>query len=108
MTNAEVLQQVERGYRMPSPPGNPEALYAIMLDCWKAVCFLQILSRNQSFDLVRISLHLISIYSFSLSVLTVSTSQNAEERPTFESLQWRLEDFFVNSEANYTEAGNVL
>ena len=38
MTNAEVLQQVERGYRMPSPPGNPEALYAIMLDCWKGVC----------------------------------------------------------------------
>lgn len=37
MTNAEVLQQVERGYRMPSPPGNPEALYAIMLDCWKGV-----------------------------------------------------------------------
>ena len=37
MTNAEVLQQVERGYRMPSPPGNPDALYAIMLDCWKAV-----------------------------------------------------------------------
>ena len=34
--------------------------------------------------------------------------QNPEERPTFESLQWRLEDFFVNSEANYTEAGNVL
>eukprot|EP00054_Salpingoeca_dolichothecata_P016216 m.94704 g.94704 ORF g.94704 m.94704 type:complete len:502 (-) comp21875_c0_seq1:229-1734(-) len=69
MTNAEVLQQVDRGYRMPSPPGNPEALYAIMLDCWKAA---------------------------------------AEERPTFESLQWRLEDFFVNTEANYTEADRVL
>jgi fyn-related kinase len=40
MTNAEVLQQVERGYRMPSPPGTPEALYQIMLDCWKAVRFV--------------------------------------------------------------------
>lgn len=69
MTNAEVLQQVERGYRMPSPPGNPEALYAIMLDCWKG---------------------------------------NAEERPTFESLQWRLEDFFVTEGTNYTEADKVL
>ena len=69
MTNAEVLSQVERGYRMPSPPGTPEALYAVMLDCWKA---------------------------------------NAEERPTFETLQWRLEDFFVNTEANYTEANNVM
>ena len=37
MTNAEVLQQVERGYRMPSPQGCPEALYAIMLDCWNSV-----------------------------------------------------------------------
>lgn len=38
MTNAEVLQQVERGYRMPAPPGTPESLYQIMIDCWKAVC----------------------------------------------------------------------
>lgn len=55
MTNAEVLNQVERGYRMPSPPGNPELLYIIMLDCWKA---------------------------------------EPSERPTFDSLQYRLEDFF--------------
>ena len=44
MTNAEVLQQVDKGYRMPSPPGNPEALYAIMLDCWQQV------RRNESED----------------------------------------------------------
>lgn len=37
MTNAEVLQQLEGGYRMPAPPGCPELLYQIMLDCWKAV-----------------------------------------------------------------------
>eukprot|EP00055_Hartaetosiga_balthica_P010891 m.47867 g.47867 ORF g.47867 m.47867 type:complete len:532 (+) comp7363_c4_seq1:221-1816(+) len=68
MTNAEVLQQVERGYRMPSPPGTPEPLYKIMLDCWKS---------------------------------------NAEERPTFETLQWRLEDFFVNTEGNeYNDVPN--
>eukprot|EP00052_Salpingoeca_macrocollata_P029158 m.290719 g.290719 ORF g.290719 m.290719 type:complete len:425 (-) comp22951_c0_seq8:71-1345(-) len=64
MSNAEVLQQVERGYRMPSPPGCPDELYQIMLDCWKA---------------------------------------NSNERPTFESLQWRLEDFFINSESGYNE-----
>eukprot|EP00048_Salpingoeca_helianthica_P011850 m.171858 g.171858 ORF g.171858 m.171858 type:complete len:528 (+) comp15292_c1_seq2:127-1710(+) len=67
MTNAEVLQQVERGYRMPAPPGTPESMYQIMLDCWKA---------------------------------------NPEERPRFEALQWRLEDFFVNTDS-YTEAANV-
>ncbi len=68
MNNAEVLQQIDRGYRMPIMPGCPDNLYAIMLDCWK---------------------------------------QNAEDRPTFETLQFRLEDFFV-SEASYTEANNVL
>ena len=34
MANAEVLAQVERGYRMPKPPGCPDGLYKIMLDCW--------------------------------------------------------------------------
>lgn len=68
MTNAEVLNQVERGYRMPSPPGNPELLYTIMLDCWKA---------------------------------------ESETRPTFDSLQYRLEDFFVNSDG-YNEADDLL
>eukprot|EP00037_Helgoeca_nana_P018040 m.172092 g.172092 ORF g.172092 m.172092 type:complete len:514 (-) comp24268_c0_seq1:182-1723(-) len=68
MNNAEVLQQVEKGYRMPCPHGCPELLYTIMLDCWK---------------------------------------QSSEERPTFETLQWRLEDFFVSSEQNYNEADAV-
>ena len=36
MTNGEVLVKVEQGYRMPPPPSCPEALYQIMLDCWKA------------------------------------------------------------------------
>ena len=36
MTNGEVLAKVEQGYRMPIPPGCPEPLYQIMLDCWKA------------------------------------------------------------------------
>lgn len=35
MTNAEVLSQVERGYRMPQPTNCPDSLYQIMLDCWK-------------------------------------------------------------------------
>jgi fyn-related kinase len=69
MTNAEVLQQVERGYRMPSPPNNPELLYAIMLDCWKA---------------------------------------EASDRPTFETLQWRLEDFFVNADATDYQDGDAI
>ena len=34
MTNAEVLSQVEHGYRMPMPPNCNPALYEIMLECW--------------------------------------------------------------------------
>lgn len=67
MNNAEVLQQVERGYRMASPPGTPPLMYEIMTDCWKTA---------------------------------------PDERPTFESLQYRLEDFFADGA--YTEASNVL
>ena len=37
MTNAEVLHQVEHGYRMASPQGCPPSLYDIMLECWHKV-----------------------------------------------------------------------
>ena len=33
---------------------------------------------------------------------------NPDDRPTFETLQWRLEDFFVNSDGEYNEADNVV
>jgi fyn-related kinase len=69
MANAEVLQQIEEGYRMPQPKDTPNELYAIMLDCWK-----------HKFD----------------------------DRPTFETLQWRLEDFFNSDAMNYSEADRVL
>lgn len=36
MANAEVLAQVDRGYRMPCPPGCPPPLYQIMLKCWNS------------------------------------------------------------------------
>jgi fyn-related kinase len=93
MTNAEVLQQVERGYRMPSPPGCPEALYAIMLDCWKAVSVMLVFGWEAGEP---------------RTVADDGGMQHAEDRPTFESLQWRLEDFFVNTGTNYTEAANVM
>ena len=42
MTNAEVVDTVKKGQRMARPPGCPEGLYQIMLDCWKEVrCTLQ-------------------------------------------------------------------
>ncbi|KAM7536864.1 hypothetical protein Aperf_G00000086243 [Anoplocephala perfoliata] len=36
MHNAEVLRQVEAGYRMPLPSGCPAELYDLMLECWAA------------------------------------------------------------------------
>ncbi|XP_065176206.1 tyrosine-protein kinase SRK2-like [Sycon ciliatum] len=62
MSNAEVLTQVDRGYRMPPPPNCPEPFYQIMLDCWK---------------------------------------KEEMDRPTFEYLRYRLEDYFVSSEGPY-------
>ncbi|KFO81360.1 YES kinase, partial [Centropus bengalensis] len=35
MVNREVLEQVERGYRMPCPQGCPESLHELMKLCWK-------------------------------------------------------------------------
>lgn len=65
MSNAEVLHQVEHGYRMPAPPNCPPALYEIMLECWH---------------------------------------KDPMKRPTFETLQWKLEDFFTIEGSEYKEA----
>ncbi|KAI4899854.1 hypothetical protein NFI96_027008 [Prochilodus magdalenae] len=34
MSNPEVIQNLENGYRMPRPDNCPEDLYAIMMKCW--------------------------------------------------------------------------
>jgi fyn-related kinase len=66
MTNAEVLHQVEHGYRMQAPQNCPPQLYEIMLECW---------------------------------------NKDPMKRPTFETLQWKLEDFFSLSDSEYRDAG---
>ena len=35
MSNAQVVQALKTGYRMPSPKGCPEQLYKIIMECWK-------------------------------------------------------------------------
>ena len=66
MSNMEVLNAVENGYRMPSPPGCPPRLYQIMLDCWRP---------------------------------------QADNRPTFETLQWQLDEFYNSGhEAEYRDS----
>ena len=62
MSNIQILEAVERGYRMSPPANCPELLYEIMTECWK---------------------------------------RNPESRPTFETLQWRMEDFF------FTDTGPI-
>lgn len=34
MANREVMEQVERGYRMSRPQNCPESMYEMMLSCW--------------------------------------------------------------------------
>lgn len=34
MTNRDVIDQVERGYRQPRPPVCPKSMYEMMLKCW--------------------------------------------------------------------------
>ncbi|PSN53035.1 Tyrosine-protein kinase Src64B [Blattella germanica] len=36
MHGREVIEQVEKGYRMPKPPSHhiPDAIYRLMLQCW--------------------------------------------------------------------------
>lgn len=67
MTNAEVLQQVENGYRMPPPINCPPSLYEIMKETWH---------------------------------------RDAEKRPTFETLQWKLEEFFSTDDSQYKDPGS--
>ena len=55
MNNAQVLEAVVNGYRMPCPENCPELLYEIMRECWR---------------------------------------DDPASRRTFETLQWRMKDFF--------------
>lgn len=35
MSNPEVIQNLEQGYRMPKPEDCPDELYDIMHECWR-------------------------------------------------------------------------
>ena len=68
MNNAQVLEALQTGYRMPCPNGCPEHLYEIMMECWK---------------------------------------HDPTSRPTFETLKWRLEEFFTtDSDPAYREVND--
>ena len=62
MTNSEVLEKVNRGYRMLCPDRCPENLHKMMLNCWK---------------------------------------EEPADRPTFETLQWHLEEIFTEGTHQY-------
>ena len=64
MTNAEVLEKIQTGYRMACPPNCPKNLHDMMLECWR---------------------------------------DDPSSRPTFETLQWQLEEFFTSEDGGYRE-----
>ncbi|CAF3901876.1 unnamed protein product [Rotaria magnacalcarata] len=63
MTNAEVLRQVDQGYRLPQPTNCPASLYAIMRECWHA---------------------------------------QPENRPSFSTLQYRLENEYTGENPEFS------
>ncbi|KAF6730393.1 Tyrosine-protein kinase Fyn [Oryzias melastigma] len=68
MSNREVLDQVDLGYRMPCPQDCPTSMHELMLQCWK---------------------------------------KEPEGRPTFEYLQFFLEDYFTATEPQYQPGDNL-
>ena len=57
MSNCQVQEKLQTGYRMSCPAGCPVQLHKIMMKCWIS---------------------------------------DADYRPTFETLQWQLEEFFID------------
>lgn len=85
MHNAEVLRQVENGYRMSQPTGCPNELYALMLDCWaadenKRPSFAEIHARLEQFcgDDDEQPTYKNMINTSSHSAVNVVTSQNKQ------------------------------
>ena len=62
MTNEQVLEALQQGYRMPHPQGCPDKLHKIMMDCWQ---------------------------------------EDPASRPSFQSLQWELEEFYTTDDDGY-------
>ena len=78
MSNAEMLQELEQGYRMPCPPDIPERLYAIMLDCWKTNAvdrptFKALQWRLEVLDTYASTCHGVSDYQINGHFITCST-----------------------------------
>ena len=83
---------------MAAPQGCAPALYDIMLECWHKVN----LTAN----------YLVSLFCYATGVNAAACQnfhllnfvQDPMKRPTFETLQWKLEDFFTMSDSEYKEA----
>jgi len=78
MANREVLDQIQRGYRMPRHENCPEKIYDYMLRCWDSspdnrptfeVYF-------SSVDLIDIYFVLFSIYTYSLMIIPLQLVLN--------------------------------
>lgn len=92
MTNAEVLIQVDHGYRMPCPTGK----FSLH------IYFLSIFNSSDSVTdlLVSFSGCPPTLYDIMLECW----NKDPLKRPTFETLQWKLEDFFTLEGSEYKEA----
>jgi len=67
MANREVLDQIQRGYRMPRHENCPEKIYDYMLRCWDSSP-----DNRPTFEVYFCSVDLIDIYFFLFSIYTYS------------------------------------
>ncbi len=67
MANREVLDQIQRGYRMPRHENCPEKIYDYMLRCWDSSP-----DNRPTFEVYFSSVDLIDIYFVLFSIYTCS------------------------------------
>ena len=106
MKQNEALENVQKGYRMPIPPGCPEDIYGVMLECWRDVP-----SIRPSFETIQLQIQRISEACKNVPIIRSRTfagnDQLKSERTRSSSMAvrdtWELDRSSVVLDGKYEE-----